>query len=117
MVDIPDSTDGIPNLFPRQSVPDEDYDGSVFDLNPVSQTLRTPQQTEHKADHDELKASNSLKPQLPEETAPANYQLYKTPVQAEPDDKSDVYFIGKSVVFLWFYYHCEWKFTSENIES
>jgi hypothetical protein len=98
---IPDNPDGIPNVFPRQSSLDEGNDGSAFDLNPESQTLRMPQQTGQERNDDDSEASNFTKAESPKETAPAGHQVYKTPVQAEPDDKSDMYFIGKFVVSYW----------------
>lgn len=102
-----DNTDIIPNLFPRQSMSDEDYDRFTFDLNPEYPTLRTRPQTEQKTNDEETEAYNSVNAQSPEESAPAIYELYKTPVSADSDDKSDLYFIGKFLVSLSCYYCCE----------
>jgi hypothetical protein len=96
---------------------DEDSNRSAFDLNPESQTLRTSEQTGQKNIDDMIVAPNFAKAQALIEAASARNQLHKAPVPADPDDKSDLYFIGKFVVSLWCYYHYEWKFISKRIES
>jgi hypothetical protein len=97
---FPDNLNVIQHLFPRQSKSDEDYnDRFAFDLNPESQTVKTPQQTGQKTNGEEaeIEASDLAKVPSSEETDPSSYQLYKTPVPADPDNKSDLYFIGKFV--------------------
>jgi hypothetical protein len=61
--------------------------------------VRTPQQAGQKAigEEAEIEASNLGKVLSSEETDPSSYQLYKAPVPAAPDDKSDLYFIGEFV--------------------
>lgn len=98
MLFFADNLDVIQHLFPRQSKSDEDYnDRFSVDLNPESQTVRTPQQAGQKTSGEEADIEDSSLEKVPssEETGPASYQLYKTPVPADPDDKSDLYFIGK----------------------
>jgi hypothetical protein len=98
MLFFPDNLDVMQHLFPRQSKSDEDYNERfAFDLNPESQTVRTPQQAGQKtsAQKAEIGTSSLDKVSSSEETDPSSYQLYKTPVPADPDDKSDLYFIGK----------------------
>jgi hypothetical protein len=98
MLFFPDNLDVIQHLFPRQSKSDEDYNDRLsFDLNPESQTVRTPQQAGQKTsgEEPEIEASHLDKVSSSEEADASSYQLYKSPVPADPDDKSDLYFIGK----------------------
>jgi hypothetical protein len=89
----------IQHLFPRQSKSDEDYDRFAFDLSPEPQTTRTPGQAEEKTSVEkaEVEASDLVRVPTSDETDPSNYQLYKSRVPADPDDKSDLYFIGEFV--------------------
>lgn len=82
--DLTDNPDKIPNLFPRQSKADEDFDRFVFDVNPESQTPRTSQQLEQKINGEETENSNVSKVQPYDGTEPASEQIYKTPVSADP---------------------------------
>ena len=86
-----DNPEIIPNLFPRQSKADEDYDRSAIDLNPESQTLGTTQQIEQKTNEEETEISNFVKLQPHDKTDPASDQIYKTPVSADP---GHLYFTG-----------------------
>jgi hypothetical protein len=99
MLLFPENLDVMQHLFPRQSKSDEDYNERfAFDLNPGAQTARTPQQVRQKTSGQEAEIeASSLEDRVPssEETNRSSYQLYKTPVPADPDDKSDLYFIGK----------------------
>lgn len=85
-----DNPETIPDLFPRQSKADEDYDRFAFDLNPESQTLTT-NQIEHKINGEETEISNFAKVQPHNKTDPASEQIYKTPVPADP---GHLYFTG-----------------------
>lgn len=86
-----DNPEIIPNLFPRQSKADEDYDRFAFDPNPESQTLRTTQQIEQKINGEETEVSNFAKLQPHDETDPASEHIHKTPVSADP---GHLYFTG-----------------------
>jgi hypothetical protein len=97
---FPENLNVIQHLFPRQSKSDEDYnDRFAFDLSPEPQTVRTPEQAGEKTsvEKDEIEASDLAKVPSSDETDPSSYQLYKAPVPADPDDKSDLYFIGEFV--------------------
>jgi hypothetical protein len=88
----------IQHLFPRQSKSDEDYnDRFALNLSAEPQPARIPERAEQKTggEEAEFRASNADRAPSSDETDPSNYQLYKTPVAADPDDNSDLYFIGK----------------------
>ncbi|PNF20832.1 hypothetical protein B7P43_G12068 [Cryptotermes secundus] len=94
---LTDNLDVIQHLFPRQPKSEEDYnDRFSFDLNTGPQTVRTPQEAGQKTSDEEADTETSSldKVSSSEETNPSIYQLYKTPVSADPDDKSDLYFIA-----------------------
>jgi hypothetical protein len=81
----------MPNLFPRQSKADDDFDRFPYDVNPESQTLRTTQQIEQKINGEETVISNFAKVQPHDITEPTSEQIYKTPVSADP---GHLYFTG-----------------------
>jgi len=84
------------HLFPHQSKSDagDDADRSALDVSPGPQTQQTEQKTS-----DEIQASDFSRTQLVQETDdPSRHQLYKIPVPADPEENSDLYFIGKSEV-------------------
>jgi hypothetical protein len=97
---FPENLNVIQHLFPRQSKSDEDYnDRFAFDQSPESQSMRTPEQEGEKTSVEkaEVEASDLAKVPSSDETDPSSYQLYKAPAPTNPDDKSDLYFIGEFV--------------------
>lgn len=81
---LTDNPEITPDLFPRQSKADDDFDRFPYDVNPESETLRTTQQIEQKTNGEETVISNFAKVQPHDITEPTSEQIYKIPVSADP---------------------------------
>jgi hypothetical protein len=81
----------MPQLFPRQSKSDEDYERFAFGLNPEPQTVRPTQQIEQKTSEDETEVPDLAEEQPQDGMYSASEQIYKTPVSADP---GHLYFTG-----------------------
>jgi hypothetical protein len=83
-----DSVNSNPQLFPRVTESDEDYERFALEPNPKHQILET-QQAEEKTSNKgaEIEASNLDESYSSEETDPESYNPCNNTVPADPDDK------------------------------